>query len=103
MANGKIVAKHLRLDRHCIYQSLQHHNFIDDDAIDFWSGTKRREWCTTLSIELKTLVVEWWTMETTISPNWKKVCKKRIGVKQLIEDPTHLLQVSQVSDKKTLS
>jgi len=37
-------------------------------------------------------------METTISPNRKKVYKKRIGVKQLIEHPTHLLQVSQVSD-----
>jgi hypothetical protein len=35
LASGKIVAKHLGLDRHYIYQSLQLHNLIDDGAIDF--------------------------------------------------------------------
>jgi hypothetical protein len=103
LVSGIIIAKHLGLDRCCIYQSLQRCNFIDDGAIDLWPGTKRHEWCTTLSIELKTLVVEWWTMKTTISFDWKIFCNKRIGVEQLIEHPTHLLQVSQVSDKKILS
>jgi hypothetical protein len=31
-------------------------------------------------------------------PDHKKICNKRVGVKQIIEQPTHLLQVSQVSD-----
>jgi hypothetical protein len=39
-------------------------------------------------------VMEWWTMETTISPNRKNVYKKRIGVKKTMEHPTHFLQVS---------
>jgi hypothetical protein len=77
LASGRIVAKHLGLDRHCIYQSLQHRSFIDDGAIDFWFGTKRRKGCTVISIELKTFVVKWWTMEKTISPDLEKGLQKK--------------------------
>ncbi len=76
LASGRTIVNHLGFDRHYIYQSLQRCSLIDDSAIDFWPRTKRCEPCTTLSIELKTLVVEWWTMETTISLDRKKVCKK---------------------------
>jgi len=40
LASGKIVAKHLGLDRHYIYQSLQRHNLIDDGAKIFSLGQK---------------------------------------------------------------
>jgi hypothetical protein len=49
LASGRIVAKNLRLDRHCIYYSLQHRSLIDDGAIDFWSRTQRHKWCTVIS------------------------------------------------------
>jgi hypothetical protein len=46
------------------------------------------------STKKKTFVMEWWTMETTIFLDRKKFYKKRIGVKQTMEHPTHFLQVS---------
>jgi hypothetical protein len=48
-ANGKTIAKHLRLDRCYIYQNLQHRGLIDDIAMDLWCGTKTHEHCTTFS------------------------------------------------------
>jgi hypothetical protein len=53
---------------------------IDDGALDFWIGTNKLEQPNVLSTNVKALVVEWWTIETTICLNWKKVCKKRMGV-----------------------
>jgi hypothetical protein len=61
----------------------------------FGLGEKKR--FDALSTETKSLVMEWWTMDTTISPNPKKVCKKRIGVRKFVEYPTHFLQVWQVN------
>jgi len=84
--SGRIVAKHLGLDRCYIYQCLQRRNLINDGAIDFLFGTKRCEQCTTLLIELKTLV-EWWTMETTISLNWKRFAKKELVLSNLQNTP----------------
>lgn len=46
--------------------------------------------------EVKELVENFWTLETRVSPNKKDICRKRIGRKQFITHPIHLLEVSQV-------
>jgi hypothetical protein len=43
------------------------------------------------------LIVSFWTLETTISPNAKDVTWKRIGVKEYDVCATHYLQVSQLN------
>ncbi len=35
-------------------------------------------------------------METNVSPKQKKVCRERLGKKQVVEHSTHFLHVSQV-------
>ncbi len=80
VTNDRKVAKHLGLDRKCIYQTLQCHLLVDDGALDFWIGIKKLKQSNVLSTKVNGLVVEWWTIEITICLNWKKVCKKRMGV-----------------------
>ncbi len=46
----------------------------------------------------KNSCARWWIMETTIFLDRKKVCKKRLEVKQIMEHPTHFLQVFQVKN-----
>jgi hypothetical protein len=59
--------------------------------------TSKRQQSYALSPKVKALVLEWWIMETTLSLDQKKVCKKQLGVKQIVEHPTHFLQVFQVT------
>jgi hypothetical protein len=73
-------------------------SYIDDNLLEFQSRSKMWEGLNALSLEVRQLIVDWWTHETIVSLDCKKIYKKRVGTKQIIEHPTYLLQVSQVSD-----
>jgi hypothetical protein len=47
----------------------------------------------TTSKPIKILVVDWWTLETTISPNSKDNVRRQIRVKVYEEHAKHFLQV----------
>ena len=49
-----------------------------------------------LDDEVKDLVLKFWTEHTRVSPNKKDIVRRRIGRKQYIEHPVHLLDESQV-------
>ncbi len=89
--SGKKVAQHLGLSRKCVLKYKQQHLLIDNGNLDFWFGTTKKQQLDALSPKVRALVLEWWIMETTIFPNQKKVFKKRLGVKQTMEHPTHFL------------
>jgi hypothetical protein len=95
-ASARMMAKKIRLSRKCVYQSLQQHLQIEDSALDFWIDIKKQQRSIALSVETRVFIIKWWTMETTVSPKQKKIHRKRLGRKQVIEHPTHFLQVSQV-------
>jgi hypothetical protein len=96
--SGKNFAQHLGLFRRCVQNYKQHCLLIDNGDLDFWSGTTKRQQSDALSPKVKVLVLEWSIMEIIISPDRKKVSKKRLGVKQNVEHPTHFLQVFQVNN-----
>jgi hypothetical protein len=89
--SAKMVAKNLGLSRKCVYQNLQQCPQIKDGALDFWIDIKKQQRSTTLSTETRSLIIKWWTMETTVFPRRKKICRKKLGKKQVIEYPTHFL------------
>jgi hypothetical protein len=50
----------------------------------FWLNYKRALQSDRISEAVKTLVSDWWVQETSISPNWKDVVQRRIGVKDFV-------------------
>jgi hypothetical protein len=62
----------------------------------FWLNYKRFFWSDRIPEAVKTLVSDWWVQETSISPNWKDVVRRRIGVKDFVHHPTHYLQTLEV-------
>ncbi len=93
------LVMNLRLSRKCIYQNLQRHLQIKDGALDFWTNINKQQRSIALSTKTRTLIIKWWTMETTMFPKRKKVCRKRLGMKQVIEHPNHFFV--GVPSKKT--
>lgn len=59
----------------------------------FWLNYKRALRSGRISEPVKTLVSDWWVQETSISPNWKDVVRRRIGVKDFVHHPTQCLQM----------
>ena len=49
-----------------------------------------------LSHEVKEIVVKFWTEHTRVSPNKKDIVRKRLGRKEYLEHPVHLLDETQV-------
>ncbi len=90
-ASAKMVAKNLGLSRKCVYQNLQWCFQIKDGALDFWNDIKKQQRSTALSTKTRYLMIEWWTMETIVFLRQKKICKKNLDRKQIIEYPTHFL------------
>jgi hypothetical protein len=85
------IVMNLRLSRKCIYQNLQRHLQIKDGASDFWTNIKKQQRSIALSAKTRTLIIKWWTMETIVFPESKKVCREKLGKTQVIEHPNHFL------------
>ncbi|KAI5069601.1 hypothetical protein GOP47_0015902 [Adiantum capillus-veneris] len=54
---------------------------------------------TSILEEVKELIVNFWMLETHVSPKKKDICRKRIGRKEYSEHPIRLLEVSQIWKK----
>jgi hypothetical protein len=64
---------------------------LDTSQNAFWMDYKRAKQPNALSQHLKQLVLDWWRIETTISPNCKDITRLKIGVKQFKVHPVHYL------------
>jgi hypothetical protein len=91
--SGRKVTQHLGLSKRCVIKYKQWCFLINNGDLDFWSRTTKRQWSDALSLEVKALMLEWWIMETTISLDQKKVCKKNIGGQTNYVSQPHFGQV----------
>jgi hypothetical protein len=69
---------------------------LDTQNDVFWLQDKTEKHGNALFESTKNLVINWWTIETTISPNHKDVMTRRTRVKMYESHATHYLQVFQV-------
>jgi hypothetical protein len=69
---------------------------LDTQNDVFWLQDKREKHGNALFESTKNLVINWWTIETTISPNHKDVMRRRTAVKMYESHAIHYLQVFQV-------
>lgn len=97
MTSSRSVAEVLGVDRRNIRKGVNRRVQLDLENQAFWRTNRRRERSDTISEATKSLVISWWTKETTISPNRKDIRRRLRGVKDYEEHVTHYLQCSQVS------
>ena len=57
---------------------------------------RQRQHRSSITEEVKDLVIAYWTNNTCVSPNKKDVCQKRVGRKLYEKHPVHLLEQPQV-------
>ena len=95
------VARLLGVDRRNIKRALVRRLQLDAHEDAFWINRKRTTRATQVTAEMKAQVIEWWTTESSISPNRKDIVRKRLSVNMWTEHPVHYLQVSQVSIEGT--
>jgi hypothetical protein len=69
---------------------------IDSGQDGFWLHNRRIIRSDSLPNHVKAMVAQWWTNETTVSPNMKDVVTFHEGLRQWLSHPTHFLQCSQV-------
>lgn len=96
VGSSTAVAKVLGVDRRIIKKGIERRIQLDLQLDAFWINNKRTR-VRSISMVMRETIVEWWTTESTVSPNRKDIARKRVGVRTYEEHPTHYLQVSQVS------
>jgi hypothetical protein len=69
---------------------------LDTQNDVFWLQDKREKHANALFESSKNLMINWWIIETIISPNHKDVVRKRTRVKMYESHATHCLQNFQV-------
>jgi len=96
IGSGRGVARLLGVDRRNIKKALARRILLDTKQDAFWIQDDRRIRSDALPIAVRKMIIEWWDVETTVSPNRKDIGRKWIGPKQYIDHQTHHLQQSQV-------
>jgi hypothetical protein len=86
----------LGIDRQNIWRGIDRRIVLDTIQNAFWLQEKKLSMTSILTKAVKKLVVDWWTSNTTIFPNYKDILFKRTGVNEYIEHQTHYLQILQV-------
>jgi hypothetical protein len=69
---------------------------LDSSGDAFWISYKNARWSNALPESVRDLVVQFWTTETTVSPNEKDIIRLYVGIKKFVEHAKHYLQISQV-------
>jgi hypothetical protein len=76
VSNGRSFAKTLRVDKRNIKRAMGRRVQLDTIKNDFWINSKWARCSNVMSQVMKDGVIEWWTKETTISPNKKRCCEE---------------------------
>jgi hypothetical protein len=79
-----------------IKKAIMRKVLLDTQSEFFWTCYKRATKSDILPKSVRMLVIKWWTTQSTISPERKRVLQKRIAVRSFESHPTHFIQVSQV-------
>lgn len=97
MGSRRSVADVLGVDRRNLKRGMDRRLLLDTQQNAFWLSSKSPHRSDALPDSVIEVIIEWWTSETTVSPNRKDIVRHRTGVKQYEEHPMHYLQVSEVS------
>jgi hypothetical protein len=97
IGSSRGLARVLGVDRRNLRKAKVRRVLLDTQTDAFWISCKRAARSDVLSEPVKELVIKWWTEQSTISPERKRVLRKRVAVKKYDCHPTHYIQVSQVS------
>jgi hypothetical protein len=96
VGNRRGFAGLLGADRRNFQKARGRRLVIDSGQDGFWLHNRRVIRNDSLSDHVKAVVAQWWTNETTVSPNMKDVVTFHEGLRQWLSHPTHFLQCSQV-------
>jgi hypothetical protein len=97
IGSSRGLARVLGVDRRNLRKAKVRRVLLDTQTDAFWISCKRAARSDVLSKPVKELVIKWWTEQSTISPERKRVLRKRVAVKKYNCHPTHYIQISQVS------
>ena len=97
MGSKRSVADVLGVDRRNLKRGMDRRLLLDTQQNAFWLSYRSLHCSDALPDSVTAVITEWWTLETTVSPNRKDIVKHRTGVKQYEEHPMHYLQVSEAS------
>jgi len=90
------VAKVLGVHRKNINVVLSQRKLIDYNGTTLWSLSVRNKRINGMSKLLKETILEWWALETYVSPNKSEVTCKRVGAIVYDERLTHFLMETQL-------
>lgn len=96
IGSNRGVTKVLGVDKRNIRKALERQIQMDIVNNAFWITQNRSRCCNILPTSIKNLVIQLWTSQTTISPNWKDVVRWHISIKVHEEHAAHYLKASQV-------
>jgi hypothetical protein len=94
VGNRRGFAGLLGADRRNFQKARGRRLVIDSGQDGFWLHNRRVIRNDSLSDHVKAVVAQWWTNETTVSPNMKDVVTFHEGLRQWLSHPTHFLQCS---------
>jgi phage anti-repressor protein len=94
--SARQMVKLLDVDRQNFKRSFEWIQALDSSNDALWISYKRVRRSDALIETVHDLVVQFWTTETTVSPNEKDIIQLRVGVKKFVEHAKHYLHISQV-------
>lgn len=97
MGSNRRIADLIGVDRRNLKRGMERRLLLDTRQNAFWLNYRSKRRSDALSDSVKEVVIEFWTSETTVSPNRKDIIRHRNGVHQYSEHPAQYLQVSEVS------
>lgn len=97
VGSSRMIHGVLGLDRRNLKKGVERRLQLDAQKHVFWLNPSRSRRADAMTKAEEELVRQWWTNETSISPNRIDQVRKRIGVNQYEEHQVQYLQVSQVS------
>ena len=97
LGSSRGLARALGVDRKNIKKAIMRRVLLDTQKDAFWTCYKRAARSDVLPESVRLLVIKWWTTQSIISPERRRVLRKIIAVKTFESHPTHFIQVSQVS------
>jgi hypothetical protein len=77
--NSKEATKVLGVDKRNIKKAFKRQLLLDTSSSTFWIDYKRVKHSDFLSKHFQQLVINWWTIETIVSPNYKDIVRLRIS------------------------
>jgi len=95
-SSTKDVAKTLCVHHRNVSAVISRKKLINDNGFALWSLSMKKKRIDGLLELFRKAIIDWWTLETCVSPNKSDVTLRRLEAMVYDERPTHLLMETQV-------